>query len=326
MRPNAARAAGAVFTLTLIEPGAPLVLGLRRTLSFQIVDAALGPEPAPRAAVLAVVAAAFAVVARGLFRWWGRGGAGGANFVDEPIARAVIARWPRAACYTTLLGLAAVLAWVPIFVLLATAVSGGVSLRRLVDLDHESQRLLLNSLALGLAVVTIDLALGWTLAAWAGRRAIWVFSLAAWPELLPPLALGVGAVVLPEVLQMGAGWARDSEGAGHEALARGVGLLAGGLDTYRRPGVLLALAVAAARLPFQARAVEHGWSRFRPTPIDAAPLLGAKPRPARRAATGIGLGAAPSALFVTFALAATNLAPRWCWPPRWRAGPWPRPF
>ena len=218
-------------------------------------------------------------------------------------------------------GSAAVLAWVPILALLATAVSGGVSLRRLVDVDPESQRLLLNSLALGLAVVAIDLALGWTLAAWAGRRAIWVLSLAAWPELLPPLALGVGALVLPEVLHMGADWARVSAGAGHEALARGAGLLAGALDTYRTPGVLLALAVAAARLPFQARAVEHGWSRFRPTLIDAALLLGARPRQARRTATGLWLGAAPSALFLTFALAATNLAPRWCWPPRSRAGP-----
>ncbi len=309
VRPSAARAAGAVFTLTLIEPGAPLVLGLRRTLSFQIVDAALGPEPAPRAAVLAVFATVFAVLARGLFRWWGRGEASAPEFVNEPSGRAMIAGWPRAACYTALLGLAAVLAWLPMLALVATALSGGMSLRRIVDVDPESQRLLLNSLALGLAVVTIDLALGWTLAAWAGRRAIWVLSLAAWPELFPPLALGVGAVVLPEVLHMGADWARESAGAGHEALARGAGLLAGGLDTYRAPGVLLALAVAAARLPFQARAVEHGWSRFRPTLIDAALLLGARPRQARRTATGLWLGAAPSVLFLTFALAATNLAP-----------------
>jgi iron(III) transport system permease protein len=309
VRPSAARAAGAVFTLTLIEPGAPLVLGLRRTLAFQIVDAALAPEPAPRAAVLALVATMVAVVVRGLFRWWGRGSATGMDLVDEPIARAAIASWRRAACYTTLLGLAAALAWVPILALVATAVSESVSLRRLVDVDPESQRLLFNSLVLGLAVVMIDLALGWTLAAWAGRRAIWVLSLAAWPELFPPLALGVGALVLPEVLHMVADWARASAGVGYEALTRGAGMLAGGLDTYRTPGVLLALAVAAARLPFQARAVEHGWSRFGPTLIDAAVLHGARPRQARRIATGFWLGAAPSVLFLTFALAATNLAP-----------------
>jgi len=75
---------------------------------------------------------------------------------------------------------------------------GGVSLRRMVDIDRESQRLLLNSLALGLAVVTIDLALGWTLAAWAGRRAIWVLSLAAWPELFPPLRWAWGPWCSPK--------------------------------------------------------------------------------------------------------------------------------
>jgi ABC-type Fe3+ transport system permease subunit len=212
-------------------------------------------------------------------------------------------------CYVVLLGLGAVLAWVPVLALLATASPGGISLRRLLDVDPDSQKLLLNSLVLGLAVVTIDLALGWTLAAWAGRRAVWVLSLAAWPELLPPLALGVGALVLPEVLSLGADWARVSPGAGHEALARGAGLLAGALDTCRTPGVLLVLAVAAVRLPFQVRAVEYGWSRFRPTLVDAALLLGGAPRQARRTATGLWLGAAPGALFLTFALAATNLAP-----------------
>jgi iron(III) transport system permease protein len=312
VRPGAARAAGVVFTLTLIEPGGPLVLGLRRTLSFQIVDAALGPEPSPRAAVLAVFATVLAVVARGLFGWWGRGDRGraaGLDLADQAIARAAIARWPRAAGYTALLGLAAALGWAPIVALLATALSSGLSMRGIGDVDPESQRLLLNSLMLGLAVVAIDLALGSTLACWAGRRSFWVLSLAAWPELFPPLALGVGALVLPELLHMGADWARVSSGAGHEALARGAGLLAGTLDTYRTPGVMLALAVAAARLPLQARAIEHGWRQFRPTLIDAALLVGARPRQARRTATGLWLGTAPSVLFLTFTLAATNLAP-----------------
>jgi hypothetical protein len=43
--------------------------------------------------------------------------------------------------------------------------------------------------------------------------------------------------------------------------------------------------------------------------IDAAIGLGATPRQARRTATGLWLGAAPAALGMTFALAATNLAP-----------------
>ncbi|MEA2633050.1 MAG: hypothetical protein QOE66_3269 [Chloroflexota bacterium] len=313
-RPGAARAAGMVFALTLADPGAPLAFGLRRTLSFQIVEASLGPEPAPRAAVLALAAAALALIGRVLVRWWGGTPVAGPEIAEVPVARAELARWPRVAGYVATLGIGAVLAWLPVVALLATALAatgGGPDdpaasgLRRLAD--EESRRLLGNSLALGLAVVAIDLALAWTLAAWAGRRHAWVLSLAAWPELLTPLTLGVGALVLPGLLHMGADWARA--GDTRIALARGLQMLAGGLDPYRTPGVLLVLAVAAARLPFLARSVEHGWSRFRPALVDAASTLGATPRQARRTATGLWLGAAPAALVLTFALAATNLAP-----------------
>jgi iron(III) transport system permease protein len=313
VRPAAARAAGLVFTQTLIEPGAPLVLGLRRTLAFQIVEAALGPEPVPRAAVLAVLAAALALVAQGLSRWWGRGGASCPELDEPATTRVPSATWPRAACYGTLLGLGVVLVWLPVLALLASAAPGvstssfSMSVRRLLMVDPTSQRLLLNSLTLGLAVVAIDLALAWTLASWAGRRRVWILALAAWPELLPPLALGVGAVVLTALLTMGADWARAATGGA--ALARGARLLAGELDAYRTPGVALALAVAAVRLPFLARAVEHGWSQFHPNLIDAAIGLGATPRQARRTATGLWVGAAPAALGLTFVLAATNLAP-----------------
>ena len=51
VRPAAVRAAGLVFLIALVEPGAPLVLGLRRTLAFQIVDAATGASPFPRGRV-----------------------------------------------------------------------------------------------------------------------------------------------------------------------------------------------------------------------------------------------------------------------------------
>ena len=56
VRPAAARAAGLVFLLALVEPGVPLILGLRRTLAFQIVSAAGQPAPFPRMAVWALMA------------------------------------------------------------------------------------------------------------------------------------------------------------------------------------------------------------------------------------------------------------------------------
>ncbi len=57
VRPAAARRHRLVFLLAMVEPGAPLILGLRRTLAFQIVDAAAGPSPFPRTAVWALMAA-----------------------------------------------------------------------------------------------------------------------------------------------------------------------------------------------------------------------------------------------------------------------------
>lgn len=318
VRPDAARAAGLVFALTLIEPGAPLVLGLRRTLAYQLVEAALGPEPAPRAAVLALAATAVAVIGRLMVRGWGGSRALAlaavtvADRVEVPLVRAGSARWPRATGYVALLGIGAALAWLPILALVADALTRGAAdpvatgpPHRLVD--EETARLLVNSSALGVAVVAIDLVLAWTLAAWAGRRNGWVFSLAGWPEVLPPLALGVGALMLPPLLQLGADWARIN--GARVGLVRGSRFLADGLDPYRNPGILLALAVSASRLPFLARAVEDGWGRFRPSLVDAAVTLGAMPRRARRTASGLRLGAAPASLVLTFALAATNLAP-----------------
>ena len=126
VRPGAARAAGMVFALTLIEPGAPLVLG-RRTLGFQIVEAALGPEPAPRAAVLALTATVLAFVARVLVRWWGG--------PPEPVVDRIRpesrsqSRGPRrpdgpAARYVAALAIGVILAWLPVLALFASADGG----------------------------------------------------------------------------------------------------------------------------------------------------------------------------------------------------------
>jgi ABC-type Fe3+ transport system permease subunit len=300
VRPEVARAGGMVFALTLIEPGAPLALGLRRTLAYQVVESALGRELTPRAPLLALAAVAIALIGRVLVRWWGGPAATGGSYPEVGVARPEIARWPRATVYVALAAIGLVLAWLPIVALLASL----SSLPRPADM--ESTRLLLNSLALGVAVVLIDLALSWTLAAWAGRRHAWVLSLAAWPELLPPLALGVGALMLPGLLEMGADWGR-ADGMGR-ALARGARVLADLLDLDRSPGLLLVLAVSAARLPFLARAVEHGRSRDRLAQIDSALTLGASPLQARRTASGLWRSAAPGALLMTFALAATDVA------------------
>ena len=59
------------FSLAIVEPGAPLVLGLRRTLAFQIVEAATGVNPFPRAAVWALMAGLLGLCGWLVFRWKG---------------------------------------------------------------------------------------------------------------------------------------------------------------------------------------------------------------------------------------------------------------
>src|SRR5262249_12043029 len=71
VRPAAARTAALVFAMALLEPGAPLILGLRRTLAFQIVEAAVGPNPFPRGAVWCVLAGLIALAGRSLLLGWG---------------------------------------------------------------------------------------------------------------------------------------------------------------------------------------------------------------------------------------------------------------
>jgi len=56
VRPSVARVTALVFSLALVEPGAPLILGLRRTIAYQIVDSATRPDPFPRIAIWAVIA------------------------------------------------------------------------------------------------------------------------------------------------------------------------------------------------------------------------------------------------------------------------------
>jgi iron(III) transport system permease protein len=72
VRPVAARALGTVFLFALVEPGVPWILGLRRTLAFQIVDTAAQPDPFPTVAVWALMAGLFGVCAAAILR--SRGG------------------------------------------------------------------------------------------------------------------------------------------------------------------------------------------------------------------------------------------------------------
>ena len=304
IRPSVARGAGTAFTLTLIDPGAPLLLGLRRTLAFQLVESARGPGPTPRAAVLALAALGLAVAGQVLLGWWG--GPPTPRAADPPRFRARQARWPRASALALFLGGWAVLAWLPALAVLRKGAAGRSI--RAAWADPIASRLIANGAALGLAVVAIDLVLAWALHARAERRRGRTSSpaLAAWPGWFPPLALGAGALVLPGLLMMAADGLRA--GHGPERVVRGLEVLSEGLDPEVVPGLLLALSVAAVHFPFLARAVEVSRGRLRPILSDAAIGLGASPRAARRSSPG-WLAGTGGPLLLTFALAATNLAP-----------------
>jgi iron(III) transport system permease protein len=314
VRPASARASAAVFTLTVVEPGAPLVLGLRRTLAFQTVEAALGPDPAPRAALLALAALGYAGVARLVLRWWGGPWPPVPGAV--PVARPARTGPTRAGVFVLLLGAGGMLLWLPALALAGAALSPSSStaasrpaadaVRGLVH-DPVTRRLIGNSLALGVSVVGLDLALAWAAGPrGAGGRA-WRRSLTAWPGLFPPLAVGVGALVLPRVAGLGADWVRGLVGPAPVTLA--LRNFAEGLDPYQTPGLLLVLAVAAVRAPGLSAAVRDGVARYRPELAEAAANLGAGWFGARRAARVGWLGASTGALALTFALAATNLTP-----------------
>jgi ABC-type Fe3+ transport system permease subunit len=312
VRPDAARGAAAVFVLALMEPGAPLVLGLRRSLAFQTVEAAWSASPAPRAAILALAGLVLALVGRVLVLWWGGDRPPGPPRVE--VARARRAGWPRAMAFTLVLGVWAAVAWLPALALVATAVRGGEpgsrtswrpsadAFRSLIG-DPEARNLIAHSLALGVAVGGVNLVLAMGVTAPAVRRL-----LIATSEAIPPLVYGVGALMVP--LLLGA-WA-DVLHAGRtsSSLAGGLPRLADALDPYRTPGAVLGWAVAATLLPVLARAVASGPGRGRRVQIDAARTLGASRRRARRTAAGPWLGSSVAAAWVlTTVLAATNVAP-----------------
>lgn len=128
IRPPAARAAGQIFVFSLVEPGASLILGLRRTLAYQIVDAAAGPEPFPRAAVWVVMAGLLGLAGWTVFRW-----RGGKPILDTPSGNAGVPSTSTTQSATSLRTLLAILsvaawslfAWLPIVGLVRLALGGG---------------------------------------------------------------------------------------------------------------------------------------------------------------------------------------------------------
>jgi iron(III) transport system permease protein len=324
IRPAAARAAAIIFPLALVEPGVPLVLGLRRTLAFQIVEAAARPDPFPRVAVWAALAAGLSLAGRGLLRWWGGPPlldvAGQVPHADRSGEPAPSASLPLAVAATVALAGSVVIGWLPI--------TGLIRLFSRAGWDHGSpggsfadifQRafappvpdLLNQSLLLGLEVGLGVLIVAWLLRPDPGARLAPTFAsrLVGRLALMPPLVQGVGLLAVPGLLAIAAISIRDVPGMA--APAARMAALARELGSIRNAWAFLSAAVgvsvglrllqgwrrAAERRPDEARAG-----------LDAARLVGSSIGRAR-AVAALQPGRWIGGTLLAVALAAVNLSP-----------------
>jgi ABC-type Fe3+ transport system permease subunit len=305
LRPEAARAGAAVFVLTLVEPAGPLILGLDRTLAAQVVFASQRFDDPTRAATLAVIALAVAIVGRTLLVRWG----GPRVAWPDPVVPAPRPSLGWRAATPRLLALAG---WAAVGVGPVVLVLGRTFAAARREMPG-SLDILLRSLFLDrdfLAQLGQGLMIAWfvmifqvlALALSSGR---WSRGLLAGFAAVPPLVVAVGALAVPWLVEAAGdaagwptGWGRLIDGLALE-LAPG-----------RSPGLLLAIAVAAAGLPMLARATVLARSQTNPALVEAALLAGAGRSQAWRAGRGRAIAGVPLLpLILAFTLAATNLTP-----------------
>ena len=305
IRPGLARVGAFLFTIHLIEPAGPILLGLRRTLAVETADAALRSDEPNRAATLAFIAVVVAVLARSGFRRWG--GLDRVALGNRPLPPVR----PRAG--VRLGGLAAIglLAWVTFA--LGPALSFGQRMAATTLDGRAFDRETIRSMVVGWltpemqawagnSALTATLSVGLGLVGWAlvgqGRLAGLLRAFAA----VPPLALGVGALAIPSLLAAGAAWVRQP------GWIASLELLRTELSLGRSPGFLLILVLTIAHIgPLVAsiRPTDPGQAR---APVDAALLVGAPTRSARRMARSRDGGMPVRLMIVAWTRASTDLA------------------
>ncbi|MDB5351901.1 MAG: hypothetical protein JWN86_3148 [Planctomycetota bacterium] len=246
-RPRVAQAVAEIFALTLFEPGGPLALGVRGTLGFRIVEAVLGIDQLGRAAALGTIGLALALSGRSLILWWG-----GPSW---PLASSGRSHRPQR---TSLVGMAisicGVLGWVivslvPTIALAGMAVgldrSGHLTLDAFIGMTSDRQTLafLGHGLLLGLAATLFGGFLALCLER-SGRDPSWRRP-SSWSTFVPPLALGLGAVLVPRLLDATAGRITSSNLGFAQALHRAANLL----DPFVSPWFVLVTVLAMLRLP-----------------------------------------------------------------------------
>jgi ABC-type Fe3+ transport system permease subunit len=329
IRPPVARAAALVFALGLLEPGAPLILGLRRTLAFQIVAAASQSEPFPAISAWCMVTGLIALAGVVALRRLGgtpilakapsNGSFRQADSDKRPASPI------RAAASSAILAAWCSFAWMPVIGLVQLAVgsdsrsgsegpkAGGRGVLVSCLGDPLVRRLAVNSAQVGLEVSCATVVLFWLSGLGRRPRGGLARSDGTRPPspivFAPPLIVGVGVLAIPRLIEAAAGWLRP--GAGGGGIAHSLSLVADVLAPNGNPSLFLPVSITWAVGPL----LFVCWNMTPPGPraaraaIDAARLAGAS----RVGALWLGAPGLVATWLGRFALAwalaATSLGP-----------------
>ncbi|WP_152054066.1 hypothetical protein [Tautonia marina] len=256
VRPTVARVSASVFAVLLIEPGAPLVLGLRQTLGAQIVGSLwmTSRNDAPRAAILTALALVLSLLVRLALKRWG----GPDHLASLPRSSSdpaePIVPWGR---FRSFAAVVALIGWAAITLGPAVALAiecfrspqvlaGSATAAQAIW--RELAPLLGGALALGGASTFLAMTLAWPLSAF--RRTGSAVSLL---NAVPPLAIGVG---LLGIWQMARSW--TSTGA--DPVGAVLPTLGLWLDPYRFPWLLVSWGTALVLLPWAVEAARSARS------------------------------------------------------------------
>ncbi len=274
-RPRVARALGGVFAVVLVEPGAPWILNVRRTLGHRMLEAWLAGDQPTRAAAVGSIALVLAIVARVLIVW--RGGPNWKLPPASPSWRRPAASWPRLVISSTIAIAVVLVLLAPMLGLFALALdvdrSGRGSFAGLAAAigNRQALALLADSAILGLAATAVSVVMAYLLS----RRepGITWRSPSRWPARIAPVVFGLGAALLPGLLD---GLAASLGGRAPRlaALVQGA---ANAIDPFFSPWIVLILVVAILRIPDLAEALVESSRSADRGELDVARTLGASP-------------------------------------------------
>lgn len=266
LRPPVISSVYLVFMINVADPAAPLVLGLRRTLGFQMIATTLGPDPFPRLAAIALIVLVTTLVGQALV-WW-RGG----SIYDARVSPGVdpksharqtlIAAWPRTTVSILILSCWSLLAWVPVGGLMRISLTGTTYLDNVnaparlgvVDLlrrltTYPIPRLFAHSAILGLGVVALLCLLSWqpSRGPFGTLARTWRSVVAFVAGLVPPLVTGVGVLALGRTAMLSSRFfATSLEWTGAGLWMERIAMA---FDPLLLPGILLFFGTCLAVLP-----------------------------------------------------------------------------